>query len=388
MSHVSQFYLPTKIVSGPGAVARLPQELQALTSSNASKALIVTDQGIAGSPLFPAFLAQLDESGVPYAVYDGISGEAKTEHVHAALKRFEENRCGFVIGFGGGSSMDVAKGVGLLAVNGGDLLDYAGMRKFTRPPLPVIAVPTTAGTGSEVTDAAVFVDGKTKVKFTVRHPELNRPKLAILDPQLLRTIPPFVAKISGLDALTHAVESFVSLKATEMTEAFSYRAIQLIAGNLESFVSRPDDVSVAQLMLTGSNLAGIAFSHAGTGNVHCLARYIGGLYEIPHGLLCALLLPRVVAFNVPSQIGKFAVIARMFDERLNGTSDEEAANRLPEMLLALLQRLELPVRLNRLGVREEDLRDIAQASANSWYNDYNPRFTTEEDFFQILKQCY
>jgi alcohol dehydrogenase len=381
----STFLLRTKVIHGVGTISQLGREIQETVKG---KGLLVTDKGLVQTEIFPDIEQVLKDANVEYEVYSGIEGEASTEHLHQAYQKLISSNCNFVIGFGGGSSIDVAKGVALLATNNSHIKDYAGMRKFQNKPLPLFAIPTTAGTGSEVTHGAVFMEEETNEKFTVNHPELNPPILAILDPTLLRTIPRSVAAISSIDALTHAIESFVSKKSNPLTECLSLQAAKLIIGNIIPFLEDPTNSKHAYNVLLGSNIAGIAFAHAGTGNSHCLARYIGGRSKIAHGVLCGLTIPAVVEFNLSHSLEKYAAIARLFNSKLAFETDEQAAKELPILLEALLTKINFPQSLKQLGLVEGDLRYIAKDSANSWYNDFNPRHTSENDFLQILSNCY
>jgi alcohol dehydrogenase len=385
LNSISSFYLKTKVVHGVDSLKQLGNEINTLSTG---KGLLICDHGIRTSELFNKIESELNNSNIKYTLFTEIEGEANTSHVYSALNTLIEEDCKFIIGFGGGSSIDVAKGVAILATNGGSLNEYEGMRKFHHPPIPLFAIPTTAGTGSEVTHACVFKDLEKKKKFTINHPELNRPNVAILDPTLLKTIPKSVATISSIDALTHGLESFVSKKSDLLTECLSKKAIELIARNIKTFIDNPTQIDSAYHVLLGSNIAGIAFSHSGTGNIHCLARYIGGRYDISHGVLCGITFPAVVEFNLESAVNKYAMVARIFEPKLISAPEETAALELPNIIRRLLADLEFPQNLELVGVKEDDLVDIAKDCAQSWYNDFNPRYTTEKDYLEMLKQSF
>lgn len=288
---------------------------------------------------------------------------------------------------GGGSSIDTAKAVGILATNGGDIREYYGNNKVKNPILPLVAVPTTAGTGSEVTPSAVIGDtAQNKVKFPIRS-ELIRPKVAVLDPTLLRSLPRRVAAICGMDALTHAVESFVSLGSNPFTEVLSLEAIRLIGTNLRRFVSEPANLDAASPVMFGSTMAGIAFSIGRLGNVHCMARPLEEKLGLEHGLACAVLLPHVIEFNIVACPPKFARIAQTMGGEVKGLTDLEAARILLELIRKLNSDLLIPSFLGRPHVSSDEIEEMARFCSKTNYNEWNPRHTEFNDFVNLFEKA-
>jgi alcohol dehydrogenase len=285
------------------------------------------------------------------------------------------------------STIDVAKAVGILATSGGRIQDYEGIEVYQKAPLPLVALPTTAGTGSEVSWSCVVTDTERNLKMSIRHTFHNPARVAILDPIALTTMPASIAMHSGVDAFVHAFESFISREANPFTDALNLRALELIHGNIRAFVRDRSNLEAGAAMLNGSTLAGMAFGITGTGNVHCLARFVGAYFHLSHGLSNAICLPRVAEFNRPAAVARYARLAQIFVP--NAPKDPEIASAAVVTAIADLCRdLDVPQRLRDVGGRSEVLAEMADHCIAANYNRWNPRETTRDDFLSILTQLY
>lgn len=299
-----------------------------------------------------------------------------------------------VIAVGGGSSIDVAKAVGILGTNGGRIHDYEGIEKFSTPPIPLIAVPTTAGTGSEVSGSCVITDTETGRKMSVRHATLNPAAVALLDPLALTSLPAHVATHSGMDAFVHAFESFVSREANLITDAINLQAIELISVNIRQFVANREDLEAGLKMLVGSCMAGMTFGQTGLGNVHWIARFVGAFFLLSHGLSNAVCLPHVARFNHEACPQKYARVARAMVRSVAGLSELGVAGAAIDAIEgikaieALCEDLKIPARLRDVGADESKLGEIAELCTKANYARWNPRLTTTADFKAILEKSF
>ena len=299
-----------------------------------------------------------------------------------------KNKCDMVIGIGGGSAMDVAKAIAVIATNKGAATDYLGLNKIPKAGLPKIMIPTTAGTGSEVTFTAVFVRKNLKKKEGMNSPYLY-PELALLDPELTLTLPPAPTAQTGLDALCHAIESYTSINSSPMSELFSLEAISLIAENLRACVHDGKNIAARERMLLGSLYAGIGLANAGVTAVHSLSYPLGGKYGVGHGLANTMLLPPVMAFNLPGALEKFADVADAMGECTEGLPAREAAYLAVDAVEALIEDCGVDSSIRDFGVEEKDfpaLADVAMTVARPLEN--NPRKMTKEDMIAIYAEAF
>jgi alcohol dehydrogenase len=379
-----EFQLQTKIIFGCDSVRKLSETVAAL---GAHGVFVLLDPAVRVAGSAASIFESLEGAGIRHGVFDRVEPEPSIESVQSAFGMMREGSYDALLAVGGGSCIDTAKAVAILATNPGRLQDFAGWNKFDTPPLPLIAVPTTAGTGSEVTDAAVITDKKQNVKFTIKHDRFSRPAVAILDPHLLATVPKGVAATTGFDALAHAVESYTSLKATPYLEALSLKAIELVGAHLTDFVRDRTNADAAAGMILASNMAGISFPVAGTGNCHCIARFVGARYPISHGMCCAVILPHVMEFNHAHAVEKFTRISRALNAGGFNRDPAESAREAVSAVKALARSVGLPATFRELdpGV-DLDVEWLADESSKSWYNQYNPRFTTKADFSALIRQ--
>ena len=290
-----EFALPTSIYFGEGIVSETGKKAKEL---GAGKVMLVADKGVIAAGLTAPVEASLKREGIPYVVYDQIVPNPRDFHCEEGYRLASEEAVDTLVAVGGGSSMDTAKVIGTLLANGKKVQDWCGFRLLEHEITPLIAIPTTAGTGSEVTPFAVVTDSKTHVKLNIFDPKAAA-KVAIIDPSVLLNLPSHIMAATGIDAMTHAVEAYTCKVATPHTDAYALYAIGMIARNLRRAVASPDMESCTGMMI-GSTIAGIAFGYSDVAGVHCMAEALGGRYDTPHGVANAVLLPTVTEFNIPA----------------------------------------------------------------------------------------
>jgi alcohol dehydrogenase len=382
MNQISTLTIPTQVIFGVNSHSRIPERVQEL---GAKGVFLITDKGVAQTDFCKKAMGLLQSSGIDVEVFDDVEPEPSAETMEKALSLFQKSKAKVLLAIGGGSSMDAAKCVGILATNGGSILDYGGDSKFKTPPIPLIALPTTAGTGSEVSHACVVTDTKRDIKISIYHPGLNRAKVAILDPLALTSLPASVAAHAGMDAFAHAFESYLSLLATPLTEGVSLYATELIAQNIRPFVANRGNLEAGGKMLVGSALSAVAFTSVRTGNVHCMARFVGAFFHVPHGLSNAVCLPYAAEFNMIACPEKYARVAQVMGIDTTGMTSMEAARAAVSAIKGLCEDVGIPQNLKELGVREEAIPKMAQLAFQAGYNRFNPRYTTEEDFLKLFR---
>ncbi len=363
----------------------------------AKKPLIVTDKNLEGSGIISKISKAINNAGLITVLYDQVVTEPTTDYVEEALRIYEQEQCDLVIGLGGGSCLDAAKGVALLATNGGKLQDYEGRGKVKKPKAPLIAIPTTAGTGSEVSWGAVFTDKKRQVKFIVHSPLLI-PEEAIEDPLLTLSMPPAITASTGMDALTHAIEGFISWREANLgygppplTQYLALPAIELISHNLRQAWANGRDIAARSNMLLGQLLAGFTFGNTGTALAHGMARPLGAYFHVPHGLANAIVLPRVMEYTWVAAPEKFAQIARAMGEEISGLALPEAAQKAVAAVKKLVRDIRIP-RLSDLGIKREEYQKVtaqmAKDGLDSGTPQVNPRQPTEKEIVELFNLIY
>ena len=319
----------------------------------------------------------LENAGYGAELFNDVEANHSTVTVEKAVQAFKESGGDCIIALGGGSPMDVAKAVGVVAVYGGAIEDYEGGGKVPGKITPVIAIPTTAGTGSEVTAFTVITDHARNYKLTVFSYELI-PQYALLDPELMMSLPESVAAATGIDALVHAIEAYLSKAASPFSDSMAEKAMELIGGSLRLFVSDRKNKEAASAMLTGSMFAGLAFSWARLGNVHAMAHPLGGYFDVPHGVANAILLPIVMAYNAPAENGRYKKIYQYLTPDKK-TEENFTPDFLVNELRDLTNSLGIPKNLTEVGVREDKIPAMAADAMKSGNILVNPRETTIED---------
>ncbi|MGO4332656.1 iron-containing alcohol dehydrogenase [Cupriavidus sp. 2TAF22] len=378
------YYFPTMLKSGIGLAA---QAGALLKPHLRRRLLVVTDAGLAGSGLLEGFFQSLRAEDIAYEVFPGVEPNPSTAVLDQAVAFLKTHECDAVIGVGGGSSIDTAKGVAAMATNPGSILDYEGYDRLKNAPLPVFAIPTTSGTGSECTASTVFTNKETLFKTVIISPALF-PRLAILDASLTLKLPPSITAATGMDALTHAIESYVSKQANPVSQALAIGAIRMISENLRKAFYVGSDVAARENMLLASFLAGVAFSQSKLGNVHAISHTFGGVFNIAHGIANAALLPYVLAFNAPACPERLRDIAIAMGVDTRAMSAEEAARAVVQQVVGLNQALGIPATIRELGVDLAFLPQMVSDSMRSGNVLVNPRLTTAADIERIITNAY
>ena len=340
---------------GAGCLARIPEEIGRLGKK---KVMVVTDPGIINAGIAARLTGLLEGAGLEFQIFSEIEPDPRLGIAVEAAGKIESFGAELIIGIGGGSAIDISKVASVLVTNDQDISAMFGIDLIARPGLPLFIIPTTAGTGSEVTPIAILSDLDEKLKKGIVSPYLF-PSLALLDPELTVGLPPQVTAASGMDALIHAVEAYTSKNANPLTDMFARRAIELIYPNLHAAFKNGQDLNARDSMLEGSMLAGIAFANAGVTAVHAFAYPIGAEFHIPHGVANSIMLTPVMEFNMHADPPRFSKIAEMFGCDLSGKTPEQGALAAIDAMRSLAAQLELPDRLSEFGVKDSDIEMLA-----------------------------
>ncbi|MEH7492827.1 iron-containing alcohol dehydrogenase [Neobacillus niacini] len=376
-----RYEVPTAIEFGRGYVNKLNEHVLKL---GGTKVLIVGDLGVLHAGIVKRLEAPLESAGIPYTIFTEVGMEATIESVDSGTELAKENGCDLVVGVGGGSALDTAKAIGLMLKNPGNIRDYIGIDLVPGPGAPVIAIPTTAGTGSEMTRFSVLSDKTAQAKLSVGS-MYNCPSLALCDPELTVTLPPHLTASTGMDALTHALESYVNKATQPISEALSIQAMTLIAKSLRLAVVQGENIEARHDMLLASTIAAMAFNTTRLGLAHALAMPLGAYFKIPHGVVNAILLPEVMKFNIIGNPHKFAEIARIFGEKTDLLTIREAAERSVSAIRQLNKDIGITQTLSDYGVTEEHLDLIVDEAILSGNVLVNPVKTTKEDLKNICR---
>ncbi len=374
--------MPARLVFGPEAAKRAGVELRGL---GGTKVLVVTDKGIVKAGLLEGILESLQKAELPYAIYDEVEPNPSIGCVEKAVALYRSAGCDCLLAVGGGSSMDTAKATGVLATNPGTILDYEGVGKVKNPLPPFIAVPTTCGTGAEVTYFAVITDPARKFKMAVAS-VLEVPKVALIDPLLLVKLPGPVVASTGMDALCHAVESYTNLNVQPISDALDLHAIKLIGEHLRPAVANGNLNSIAHMVLA-STIAGMGFTNTRLTIVHAMSHTLGGHANVAHGVANAILLPYVMEFNLIGAPERFADIARALGEDTTGLTTMQAAELSVEAVRKLSIDIGIPQTMREVGITEEMIPALADDSMLSGNIPLNPRRVTRDDIVAIFKRA-
>lgn len=384
-TQVLPFRLPATIYFGVDSVNKVADEA---VRFQAKKPAIICDPGVAKAGIAAQMLALLAKVNLTADVYDQVEPEPTVEALDQCVEWVKKGGYDLLIGVGGGSSMDTTKGVAVLVKNGGSIRDYFGIDKVPQKGLPYILVATTAGTGAEISNNAVFLDVRQKLKVGTVSPYCLA-DVAIVDPLLTLSMPSSVTAATGMDALTHAIESYTAIKATPLTELWSLESIRLIAGSLRTAVCRGGDLQARYDMALGSLDAGIALANASAGSVHALAYPLGGSYRVAHGISNALMMPYVLEYNYLADLPKFAKIAVAMGECVEGLCPREAAYKAVEAVRKLSQDVGIPQRMRDVGVPEAAIEFfVPGAMATARLMDNNPRKLTEKEVLDIYRKAW
>jgi len=382
---VKSFETVRRIVFGSGSVEGLGEEIKRL---NGTKVLVVTDPGIKAAGIVDVVTGALERAKIAYQVFASVEPDPSVDVALTSIAAAKAYGPDVIVGLGGGSSLDIAKITSVMVTNAGPVEKYFGMELVPQPGVPLILIPTTAGTGSEMTSICVLSDTKNNLKKGVVSGHMFA-RVALLDPQLTVGMPPKVTAMTGMDALVHAMESYVGVRATVFTDTLNLQAIRLVAANLRLAYANGGNLAARENMLHASCLAGMAFSNTQNGLDHAIALAIGGKFHLPHGVLTAFILPWVMEFNLIANPSKYIEIARAFGENTTGLSEIEAARLSVKAIKSLLDDVGISYKLSTYGVPRADFAALAKATVGAArLISNNPRTVTEQDVIRIFEANY
>jgi len=381
MTAAFNFHCPTEIEYGEGSLSTLPR---LIARFQARHVLVVGDPGLVKAGLVQQVQDVLAAADVAHTVFTDLKSDPEVRSVVAGTALAKSVSADVVVAIGGGSAMDTAKGIGLMMALPGRIEDYFGIDRIERAGAPVIAIPTTAGTGSEVTVWSVLHDTDTDRKVVIGSPYIC-PRIALLDPRLSRSLPPSITAATGMDALTHAIESYVNQLCHPFVDATAEQAISLIGQHLRTAVAQGNNLQARGKMLIASSLAGMAFNRVRLGLVHAFSLPLGNKYHIPHGLVNGIMLPAVMAFNVPGNLAKYARIAQLLGEPTDGLSLREAAQRSVLAVEQLKADIGLTQTLSDFGLTADGFDEVIEEAMTSGNVAVNPRMPQHDDMRHMLQ---
>lgn len=383
MTKQSQFNMPVVNLFGQGVVNEVGTRLKDL---GCKKTLIVTDAGLHGMGVSEEIAKIVRNAGVDAVIFPKAEPNPTDQNVVDGLEVYDAENCDSIVSLGGGSSHDAAKGIGLVAANGGRIHDYEGVDKSKNPSAPLVAINTTAGTASEMTKFTIITDSERKVKMAIVDKHVT-PTISINDPLLTLKKPVALTAATGVDALTHAIEAFVSTNATPITDACAIQAMKMIPKYLPRAVANGEDVEAREQMVYAQFLGGMAFNNASLGYVHAIAHQLGGFYNLPHGECNAVLLPHVCRYNLISNEARYAEIAIHLGQNVDGLSTREAAEKAISAIERLVKDLGIPEGLKVMGVKEEDIQELAENAMKDVTALTNPRKPKLEEVMAIIREA-
>ncbi|MFS2262748.1 L-threonine dehydrogenase [Vibrio vulnificus] len=377
----SAFFIPTVNLMGAGC---LKDAADSIKAQGFTKGLIVTDKILNQIGVVKQVQDLLSERHIEAVVFDGTQPNPTIGNVNAGLALLKQNECDFVISLGGGSPHDCAKGIALVAANGGEIADYEGVDKSAKPMLPLIAINTTAGTASEMTRFCIITDEARHIKMAIvdKH---TTPLISVNDPELMLAKPASLTAATGMDALTHAVEAYVSIAATPITDAVAIKAIELIQAHLRTAVAHGDDIEAREQMAYAQFMAGMAFNNASLGYVHAMAHQLGGFYDLPHGVCNAILLPHVQRYNAQVCPERLRDVAKAMGVNVEGMSAEQGAEAAIDAIVALAKDVGIPAGIRELGAKLEDIPTLADNALKDACGFTNPKQATHEEISAIFE---
>ena len=377
---LSKFHAP-EIVFGYDS---LSEAAHAAVRLGARRPFVVTDPGLLEAGWPAELISQLRAAGLTPVVWNDLTPNPKDHEIEAGYERYREAGCDVVLGIGGGSVIDAAKGVALLAANGGRILDYEGIDRIEHPIPPLIMMPSTSGTGADVSQFCIVTDTVRHTKITIMGRALV-PDVSVIDPRLLTTMSDALGAATGLDALTHGIEAFVSLAHGPLTDHHALQAIAMVNGNLARTIHRPDDIAARACMAQAALEAGLAFTNAILGATHAMSHQVGGMLDLPHGVVNGVLLPHVIRFNGAELPERFVPIAQAMGLDVAGAPLDEAVERVAEAVRALGDEVGVPRGLGALGVRAEDIPRLSELTLSDACLTTNPRQTSVEDVVAMFR---
>ncbi len=377
----SAFYIPTVNLMGAGCLKDAADSIQ---SQGFKKGLIVTDKILNQIGVVEQVQKLLNERDVPTVVFDGTQPNPTISNVNNGLALLKDNDCDFVISLGGGSPHDCAKGIALVASNGGQIADYEGVDQSPKPMLPLIAINTTAGTASEMTRFCIITDEERHIKMAIvdKH---TTPLISVNDPELMLAKPASLTAATGMDALTHAIEAYVSIGATPITDAVAIKAIELIQAHLRTAVKNGESLEAREQMAYAQFMAGMAFNNASLGYVHAMAHQLGGFYDLPHGVCNAILLPHVQRYNAQVCPERLTDVAKAMGVNVVGMSAEQGAAAAIDAIVQLAKDVGIPAGIKELGAKLEDIPTLADNALKDACGFTNPKQATHEEICAIFE---
>lgn len=381
------FAMPARIRYGIGIHHQIGRILK--EEMKYRKAFILTGRHVAKSGIIDKIAASCEDAGMEFQIFAEAMPEPAVEDIDRIVEILQKSRADVVVAVGGGSPIDTAKTVCMLMTNGGSCREYlfGGSKTVTKPGMPMIAIPTTAGSGSEMTAAAVIVNKQKNAKLSITSEHLV-PKAAFLDPELQVGMPPFITATTGMDALTHAIESYVSKRENPVADIFALKAVELISRSLRKAATDGTDLAARADMALASTLAGVAFMNGGLGIVHGISQTLGAVAHVAHGAANALLLPYCMQKNAPACPEKFKVIAQALGENVSGISAPKAAEMAADAVFRLAKDLQIPVKLQEVGVKRDMFDEIIKGTMEYRMLAINPKQITEQDVLDILEAAY
>ncbi|ASI93712.1 MULTISPECIES: L-threonine dehydrogenase [Vibrio] len=379
----SAFFIPTVNLMGAGCLKDATDSIQ---SQGFKKGLIVTDKILNQIGVVKQVQDLLTERDVETVVFDGTQPNPTIGNVNAGLTLLSDNECDFVISLGGGSPHDCAKGIALVASNGGKIADYEGVDQSAKPMMPLIAINTTAGTASEMTRFCIITDEERHIKMAIvdKH---TTPLISVNDPELMLAKPASLTAATGMDALTHAVEAYVSIAATPITDAVAIKAIELIQAHLRTAVKNGEDLEAREQMAYAQFMAGMAFNNASLGYVHAMAHQLGGFYDLPHGVCNAILLPHVQRYNAQVCPERLRDVAKAMGVDVEGMSAEQGAAAAIDAIVVLAKDVGIPSGIKELGAKLEDIPTLADNALKDACGFTNPKQATHEEISKIFEEA-
>ena len=381
---VNRFILNEVSYFGPGARKELAGVVSRL---GFKKALVVTDKGLMKFGVAQMVIDELEANSIPYEIFDDVKPNPTVTNVKDGIAACKNAGADFIVAIGGGSAMDTAKGIGIVCNNPefGDIVSLEGVADTKKKSLPIIALPTTAGTAAETTINYVIIDEQNHKKMVCVDPN-DIPAVAIVDAELMYSLPKSLTAATGMDAMTHAIEGYITKAAWEMSDMFEIKAIEMIYKYLPMAVSEPQNPEGRNGMAVAQYIAGMAFSNVGLGVDHGMAHPLSALHDIPHGVACAMLLPTVMKFNAPAAKQKYAEIAKACGVYKDGMTVDEAVDAACKAIEDLSKLVGIPQHLTELGITEADIPALAEQAINDVCTPGNPREVTKEDIIALYKQ--
>ena len=380
----STFFIPAVNIMGNGC---LDEAMTAIRNYGFRKALIVTDAGLAKAGVATLIAEKLALQDIDSVIFDGAKPNPSIANVEAGLQVLKQHQCDFIVSLGGGSPHDCAKGIALCATNGGHIRDYEGVDQSAKPQLPLVSINTTAGTASEMTRFCIITDEERHVKMAIVDRNVT-PLLSVNDPELMVAMPKGLTAATGMDALTHAIEAYVSTAATPITDACAIKAMELISQNLRQAVRDGKDLVARENMAYAQFLAGMAFNNASLGFVHAMAHQLGGYYDLPHGVCNAVLLPHVQTFNANVCAQRLTDVAHALGADVRGLSPEEGAQAAIAAIRTLAKDVEIPAGLRDLGAKLDDIPVLATNALKDACGFTNPRKADQAQIEEIFRNAF